>query len=281
MTHKTISMGRIDYINASPVYYGLDNGLLPDWITMVDGPPAVLNAMVKDGRLQISPISSAFYGMNHTDLLVLPDLSISCDGKVLSVILVGNYPLEELDGKQLVLTEDSATAAALLKLIVKQKNIRPGFSTKKIHSPGDLPDACDGALIIGDAAMTQPWESVFKYRIDLGELWHQMTGLPFVFALWVVRRSFAETEPGKVQKILDLFHESRAMGYANINRIIRSGGQKLGLSESYVRRYYDCLHCDLDPEKIRGLELFFSSLYEQELFPDLVKPEFFLWSGTI
>ena len=110
-------MGRMDYINASPVYYGLNNGLLPSWITMTDGPPAVLNAMILKGDLAISPISSGFYGCHHRDLLVLPDLSISCNGPVLSVILMGNYSIEDLDGKKVVLTEDSATSALLVRLL--------------------------------------------------------------------------------------------------------------------------------------------------------------------
>ena len=53
-------MGRIDYINASPVYYGLDHGLLPAWVTMTDGPPAVLNRMIRRGDLSHKPHLSWF-----------------------------------------------------------------------------------------------------------------------------------------------------------------------------------------------------------------------------
>ena len=93
-------MGKITYINASPVYYGIDHGMQPDWLTLVPDVPAALNRQIATGKVDISPISAAFYALNHKDLLLLPDLSISCDGKVLSVICASRYPLEDLTGNQ-------------------------------------------------------------------------------------------------------------------------------------------------------------------------------------
>ncbi|MBF0573849.1 MAG: menaquinone biosynthesis protein [Desulfamplus sp.] len=274
-------MGKIDYINASPVYYGLDHGLVPDWIEMIEGPPAVLNGMIKNNELEISPISSAFYAMNHKELLILPDLSISSHGEVLSVVLMTNYPIEELDGKTIILTQDSATSSALVRLIAIQKGIRPNFITGKLRTLQDIPDdiavsksgcnlTVDAAMIIGDAAMTQPWEKKFRYRIDLGKLWYETTGLPFVFALWVVRKESAISRYNDVKDALELFYESRNQGYTHIDKVIESGAKRLGLDNSYVRRYFELLHCNLDESKIKGLEYFFLSLYENSLLPEKV-----------
>lgn len=268
-------MGKIDYINASPVYYGLDHGLKPDWLEMIEGPPAVLNKMIKNNKLEISPVSAAFYGMNHKELLVLPDLSISCNGSVLSVILMSNFSIDHLHGKNLVLTEDSATAAALVRLLTSEKGIVPNFSKKRIQTRNDIPADADAALIIGDAALTQPWEKCFKYRMDLGDIWFKERGLPFVFALWVVRRSYALEHPECVQKVLELFCASKKEGYDHLNAIIKSGADKLGLDESMVREYYDLLFCDLDGKKVEAVKNFFDSLYDLKIFPDRVNLEFF------
>jgi len=268
-------MGRIDYINASPVYYGLDNGLLPEWIKMTDGPPSVLNSMIRNKELDISPVSAAFYGMNHNRLLVLPDLSISCHGKVLSVVLMSNLPIEELDGGNVVLTRDSATAVSLVKLVFSKQGVVPRFFTTRVRTLDDIPEGTDAALVIGDAALTQPWDSVFNHRIDLGDLWYQMTGLPFVFALWVVRKSVAGKVPWDVRTALKLFYESRTVGYANLEKIISCGSARLNLDKSLIRKYYDSLYCDLDEQKIIAVETFFASLYTQGLFPDKVSLEFF------
>jgi len=275
MTKSTLSMGRINYINASPVYYGLDNGLLPDWIEMTDGAPSVLNGMIKAEKLEISPVSAAFYGMNHKELLVLPDLSISCDGRVMSVVLVSRYPLEQLDKKQVVLTSESATSTALVQLFFAEQGILPFFTTTRLHCLEDIPDNTDAALVIGDAALTQPWERTFEYRIDLGELWQQLTGLPFVFALWVVRRSHARNNPQAVQQALELFHRSRQQGYANIDKVIDTGAEKLNLDRGLVQTYYDLLFCDLDEKKVAALELYFAMLYKNRIFADKVAVEFF------
>jgi len=272
---EKLLMGKIDYINASPVYYGLDHGLVPEWIEMIEGPPALLNGMIQERKLDISPVSSAFYAMNHKELLILPDLSISSHEEVLSVILMSGYPIEELDGKVIVLTQDSATSSALVKLIATQRKVCPKFITKRLRTLNDLPDEVDAAMIIGDAAMTQPWEERFKYRIDLGKLWNDTTGLPFVFALWVVRRESAHTRHDDVQTALDLFYRSRREGYEHIDEVIASGAGKLGLDLSYVRRYFELLHCDLDPLKVEALNYFFLSLYENSILPEKVNVTFF------
>jgi len=268
-------MGRMDYINASPVYYGLNNGLLPAWIKMTDGPPALLNSMIHKGELAISPISSGFYGLHHKELLVLPDLSISCNGAVLSVILMGRYPMEELHNKKVVLTEDSATSALLVRMLFGKQGISPLFSTGRMRTLDDIPGDADAVLVIGDAALTQPWGSCFQYRMDLGELWHRATGLPFVFALWVVRRDYAAEFPEKVTLALELFQESKRQGYANIEKVIESGVVKLKLERSIIENYYHVLQCDLDHGKIFALERYFEALYSQGLFPERVKVELF------
>ncbi|MBF0302659.1 MAG: menaquinone biosynthesis protein [Desulfamplus sp.] len=268
-------MGKIDYINASPVYYGLDHGLKPEWIEMIEGPPAVLNSMIKNSQLEISPVSSAFYGMNHKELMILPDLSISCHGEVLSVILMTNYPIEELDSKTIVLTQDSATSAALVKLVVIQKGINPNFITGKLRTVSDVPSDADAAMIIGDAAMSQPWEKRFKYRIDLGNLWYETTGLPFVFALWVVRREIVISHYDEIKDALEILYKSRQEGYNNIDKVIAAGAKKLGLDNGYVGRYFELLKCNLDELKVKALKYFFLSLYQNSLLPEKVEVQFF------
>ena len=275
MINPPLLMGKIDYINAFPVYYGLDHGLLPRWIKMVPNPPAVLNGMIEENKIAMSPVSSAFYGMHHKDLLILPDLSISSHGDVMSVILMSDYELDELHGKNIFLTRESATSVCLVKLIMAQRHLVPVYTTGKLKSVDDVPANVEAALIIGDAAMTQPWESRFKHRFDLGRVWHGATGLPFVYALWVVQKTYAKNHPEAVGAALDLFYQSRAMGYENIRQVIKKGAQKLNLDEAYVERYFQGLICDLDAPKVKGLTLFFDSLYHYGIFPDKVAVQFF------
>jgi len=268
-------MGKISYINASPVYYGLDNGLQPKWLTLVPDVPAALNRQIKKGLIDISPISAAFYALNHEELLILPDLSISCNGEVLSVICASNYPLDDLTGKQVMFSNESASGASFLKMIFAQRKVFPEFKVGSVKDMNRVPQDMDAVMVIGDAALTQPWDRRFKYRFDLGRIWQEMTGLPFVFALWVVRKAFARSYPEMVKASHELLLASMARGYENIETVIRAGQEKLGLSHDLIKTYYDLLICDLDPMKVKAMGLFFDSLYDQGILSQKAEINFF------
>lgn len=270
-----ISLGKISYINASPVYYGLDNGLLPDWLTMVPDVPSALNHQIITDQIEISPISAAFYAMNHDKLLLLPDLSISCHGNVLSVLCASNYALDDLDQKTVMFSQESASAASFLKMIFSQRQVYPEFKVGPVGDIHQIPSGVDAVMVIGDTALTQPWKERYVHCFDLGGIWYEMTGLPFVFAVWVVRESFAKKYPEQVGQVLDLLHASKKQGYAHIDEVILAGTQKLNLSQSLIKRYYDLLICDLDPLKIKAMKIFFKSLYEQKILDTPAKVRFF------
>ncbi len=270
-----ISLGKISYINASPVYYGLDNDLLPDWLTMVPDVPSALNHQIITDQIEISPISAAFYAMNHDKLLLLPDLSISCHGNVLSVLCASNYALDDLDQKTVMFSQESASAASFLKMIFSQRQVYPDFKVGPVGDIHQIPSGVDAVMVIGDTALTQPWKERYVHCFDLGGIWYEMTGLPFVFAVWVVRESFAKKYPEQVGQVVDLLHASKKQGYAHIDEVILAGAQKLKLSHSLIRRYYDLLICDLDPLKIKAMKIFFKSLYEQKILDTPAKIRFF------
>ncbi len=274
MTSK-ISMGNITYINASPVYYGLDNGMLPNWLTLVPDVPAALNHQIKTGHIDISPISAAFYAMNHGDLLLLPDLSISCHGDVLSVICASNYPLDDLSGKTVMFSNESASGASFLKMIFAQRGVVPKFRVGAVGDMSLIPEGVDAVMVIGDSALTQDWHSRFKYQFDLGGIWYEMTGLPFVFAVWAVRKNIAQMHPQMVSDAHSLLLKSKTAGYGNLDTIITAGEEKLNLPRSLIKSYYDHLICDLDPLKVKAMSMFFDSLYDQGILESRVKIRFF------
>ncbi len=274
MTVK-IKMGKISYINAFPVYYGMDHGLCPQWLELIPDVPAVLNRKIKTGQIHISPISSAFYAMNHEELLILPDLSISSHGKVLSVLLASRCPLDQLDGKTVLLSNESATAASLVKLIFARRDVHPIYQTGPVNQMNHLKNSCDAVLVIGDSALTQPWSYAYPHITDLGQLWLEMTGLPFVFALWVVRKDVVKQTPEWVAKAHDILLASRKMGDDKIEAIVAKGVQTLGLEPRQVQEYFDRLYCDLDAPKLAALDLFFTSLFEQGILESRVTIEQF------
>jgi chorismate dehydratase len=251
---KHLRLGRIQYINVAPIYYGL--GMLnQDEYQITSAPPAILNRMLTMGQLDISPVSSIAYANNQDQWNLLPNLSISSCGKVMSVKIVSKHSLDKLNNKHIILTNESETAAALLKLLLKKKNIEPHYTTQPIISP-DWVLKKDAALVIGDTALKYPWEKLLPHVYDLGELWHMQTSLPFVFGVWAVRKQYAYENPEKIRRLTQKFHQSKQSGLANISSISRMAAHKLGIDIDTCNRYYQCLNYDLTDMHINGLQVF-------------------------
>ena len=276
----SIRVGRIRYINVDPIYYGLENGLAPSWFKIIPAAPSTLNRMVAEAELDISPVSSGAY-VHHTGprdpdpWLILPDLSISCHGPVMSVLLASRYPIEELDGRKVILTDESGTAVLLLKLIFAIKGIQPQMRTGSIGGISPFDDDPDAVLVIGDSALTGGWSQKYRYLIDLGEVWFALSGLPIVFAVWVVRKTFADAHESRVARVIDLFRQSQKEGQANLDRIITTGTGKLNLPGDQVNAYFQAMEYDLDEKKRQALKTFFNGLYTYKLIEHEVPLLFF------
>jgi chorismate dehydratase len=270
-----VKIGRISYINVAPVYYGLDKGLKPEWLNMVTAPPSVLNKMMANGEIDISPVSSVAYARHQKDWLLLPNLSIACSGDVMSVILVSKHPFDKLNNKKVILIDESATTVELLKLLFIIKKIKPIFEINAIQHPCDIPQNADAALIIGDVALKEKWSDHYDYIYDMGNMWMELTGLPFVFAMWAVQKSFARKRPDALSAIIKLFRISKKEGGRHLGQISASASSKLGISLDMSEKYYDKLCCNLGPMQIKGLESFFSSLYREKILSEKVNLSFY------
>jgi chorismate dehydratase len=205
----------------------------------------------------------------------MENLSIACSGDVMSVILVSRHPFDKLNNKKVILIDESATTVELLKLLFIIKKVKPIFGTGAIQHPCDIPKNADAALIIGDAALKEKWNDHYDYIYDMGNMWMELTGLPFVFAVWAVQKSFARKRPDPLSAIIDLFHISKKEGNQHLGQIVESASSKLGISLDMSEKYYDRLCCDLGPMQIKGLESFFSSLYREKILSEKVSLSFY------
>ncbi len=193
-------VGRIPYVNCYPVYGAIDRGVVPLNGTIVTGVPSALNRRMADGSLDISVVSAVEYARDARRYLLLPDLAISCDGPVRSVMLFSKRPANELDGRRVIVSKSSMTSVALLELLFENVwHARPEFvagDAEMSDIVGFDRDVHDARLVIGDAALVLRGESrphagtqvtavpSYPYAYDLGETWKSWTGLPFVFAVW-------------------------------------------------------------------------------------------------
>jgi chorismate dehydratase len=262
-------LGRIPYINCRPVYSAIDEGLVTVPAEIVTGTPAELNDLLVAGELDVSVISAVEYARHARDLVLLPDLAISCDGPVRSVLLLSKREVGTLDGRTVLLSASSRTSVALLELLCREVwKVRPHFAEARaeavdLEQLAGLPH--DAVLVIGDPALLLSARRTYAHQVDLGAAWKQWTGLPFVFAAWAARRG-ADGE--RVRRIHRALLESRAWGLAHLDELAQEASIGTRIPVPECRQYLAGLDYAFTDKHLAGLTDFFRRLTAQGLVPD-------------
>ncbi|MCL4515895.1 MAG: menaquinone biosynthesis protein [Firmicutes bacterium] len=250
-------VGRVSYLNCLPVFQALETGLVEMPAEILADHPSRLNQMFREGRLQVTAISSIEYARQEEGCLVLPHLSISADGPVRSVALLSKIPIEKLPGKTISLTPYSATSVVLLQLLMKRFYHAEGnFFTRPAGSQvwWNNPDA---ALVIGDEALQAVHQTGEHYIYDLAEEWKRWTGRKMVFALWVARPQFAREHPARLAAIWQGMDLSKKWGQEHPGEVVERGRSLTNLPAPVLTDYFHRLQYDLDWGHLDGLMYFY------------------------
>ncbi|MBT0665647.1 menaquinone biosynthesis protein [Geobacter pelophilus] len=273
----SLRVGRIEYANCVPLFKAFD-ALCDKDHRFVDGVPAILNAMLSLGEIDLSPSSSIAYGKDPNRYWLLPGLSISATGPVRSVLLFTRQPLEELDGATIGLTNESDTSVALLKIILGKFLAFKNSFQRTDALPQQADSAFGALLLIGNQAMRMSM-TVSDYHVyDLGELWHRFTGLPFVYALWVVNR---QSVAGQEDSVIDLARTLQQAKVACRDRLplyVKGSGLEWYGFDNLIS-YWQTISYDLGELEMEGLRTFYRYSYELGIIEQL--PEIVFFPGAI
>ncbi|TAL64943.1 MAG: hypothetical protein EPN88_10250 [Bacteroidetes bacterium] len=255
-------IGHIQFLNCFPLYYGLIKSNAPQGVDLIKGTPTELNNLLINGSLDISPISSIEYARNYQSLVLFPDFTVSSDGEVKSILLLSRFPIEELSGKKVALTNTSATSQILLKIILSRGyGVKPEYFT----CPPDLnkmfADA-DAALLIGDIALTYYIGVKDFYLYDLGGEWKKLTGKKMVYAVWAVNRTFAGTHNELSEYIFEIFKKSMAYSQEHLSEIAEYAAKFESFSPSFLKEYFKSLRFDFGKDYQEGLLYFYQLAVE-------------------
>jgi chorismate dehydratase len=261
-------LGRIPWINCFPVYGAIDRGLVPVDAEVVSATAADLNDLLAAGQLDVSVVSAVEYARSADDYLLLPDLAISADGLVMSVLLLSRRPFTELTGALVLRTSSSRTSVLLLELLCRHWwQVKPRFATVRAE-PSDLPALAgiphEAVLVIGDAALSLAAGRQYPYVADLSAEWKAWTGLPFVFAVWAARRA---ADVGAVRGVHRQLLESRAWGLAHLDLLAEAAAGQTALPVRVCREYLGELDYGLGDAHVAGLTAFFGRLATDGLVP--------------
>ncbi|MCM0083669.1 menaquinone biosynthesis protein [Geomonas sp. Red32] len=271
----TINIGHIQYANCTPIFTSLESNFDCSGYRFVDGVPSHLNAMLRVGELDVSPSSSIEYAQAHEQYCLLRELSISAVGPVKSVFLFSTVPVEELNGCTIGLSTESDTSVNLTRVLLSRMY---NFENSFERTPLPLDEALakyPAQVVIGDKALKGA-AAGGPYRVyDLGELWHRFTGLPFVFALWIVTRKAAREKRAELAALGRDLVAAKELAYRSYPEIASNCVEREWLSEEELVDYWQTISYELTPAHLDGARLFFRHCYEMGIIPTLPDIRFF------
>lgn len=267
-------VGHIDFLNCLPLTYSL-TGEFGKAVEICADVPAKLNDDIIAQKLDVSPVSSIVYARNSDNLLVVPDVSITADGAVQSIILVSKKPIEALSGDKIILTAKSATSHCLLKIVLhKAYHAAPVYEIRMVNMSSIIPDDATAALLIGDDALyVNHHHEKNLYYYDLGAEWKKLTGLRMVYAVWVTNREFAKNQPEVLQMVYERIVNGFKNGYSNKAKAIETVLDKKPFSFEQLDEYLEVIKWDFFIEHRQALLKFYELSYELDLITKVPKIE--------
>src|SRR5919202_3386762 len=218
---RPIRVGAVNYLNTKPLIEGLGS-FAPHAELHLDLPSRLADQLAA-GELDVGliPVIEYFRAGTYT---VVPDVAIASRGPVLSVTLFSRVPWPAI--RRVALDEGSRTSAALTQVLLRRRyGVRPEVVPLPLDRTAEEADA-DAVLLIGDRAMRACLPG-FAHAFDLGQEWHDWTGLPFVYAFWAVR------EGAVLGAVEDALVEAKRRGCARVGEIAHREAPLLGLDADF------------------------------------------------
>lgn len=244
VTPTPLRLGSVPYLNALPLVTTL---AAEPRVALSTDVPSRLAPRLRSGELDAALVSAVeLFRAEPLGWVAGP--AIVSRGAVRSILVFLRRPLAEL--RSLALDSSSLSAAAMTQVCLRRLLGAPTLSVRRCSPELPLEEIdADAILRIGDPALrTDPGA---REVLDLGEIWTRHTGLPFVYALWLVRS-------GVVRDELDaLLREAAGRGLPRRDELARRFAREHAMSEEDCAAYLaGSIHYELDAEARAGLELF-------------------------
>jgi chorismate dehydratase len=232
-------VGSVAYLNAVPLTRGLEEEVL-------FATPAELAELLRKDKLDAGLVS-VVEALFHDRYDILDGIAIASLGEVKSVMLAHRRPLQEV--KEVFCDTASLTSVELVRVLLAERGLKPQFRSLANYDFAALPDY---ALLIGDHALDFILGPHEHQIWDLGAAWYELTKLPFVYAVWALRRGI---ENSQLKRHL---REARDLGIDTIDSIIRSRTEyTLEFRQDYLGWH---IHYHLGADEKRGLNKFIELL---------------------
>jgi chorismate dehydratase len=245
---QKLRLSFIEFLNAIPLGWGFLHGSDKGAFDLLFDVPSECARHLSSKEVDIGLIPVIEF-QRISGLRVIPDISISSQRRVRSVLFVSRVPIEEIS--TVALDTSSKTSAVLLRILLSEF-----YGKESIRYSEQRPDptimlrSFDAALLIGHNAITSSLDGLKVY--DLAQEWYRFTGFPFVFAFWAVREGVDLAEQGEI------FYRSRGEGLKAIDKIAEMYSSQLSIAPAKIRSYLkNNLDYSLDDKNLAGLNYFY------------------------
>lgn len=233
-----MKIGQIPYLNSVLFYNGLAGeaaerrGLDIELLPLV---PRQLSGAAIEDVVDAGPVPLVTCWDIENRYESLGDFCIATKTKAYSILLFSKAPFEELDGANIGVTVETSTSVRLMKVLLANVwRVSPGGYTKL-----DWPRN-DAFLLIGDEALLHSrGVDGYPHVADLGEVWNGWTGLPFVFAQWMVRR---DLDAGRREALSAAIGDAMDSGWKQFETVVTPHARRLSMSVEEVRNYLEAFH---------------------------------------
>lgn len=240
------TIGCVPYLNARPLIAYFETAEGAEAANLVLAPPSELARMIETGDVDVA-LASSFFVLERPEFVVVPATGISSQGYVESVRMFSKKPFDQIES--LALDKSSMTSNALAQIVLKERyGVSPDVA---IFGPDleEMLESCDAAVLIGDAGMSS--EGGELQILDMGAVWNEMTGLPFVWALWIGQSRTV------TNAVVELLSFAKKYGSERIEEVARSESERLGITYSRALRYLaEVIDYDLTDRHWSGLAHF-------------------------
>ena len=252
---KSVRVGCVKYLNARPLIRGWPGNVEFDH-------PSDLCQQLAKGRLDVALVSS-FEFLRNPIYRIVDDVSISSDGPVYSVVVAYRGAFSDIE--EIELDPASKTAVNLLRCLLAELGLTPRLSGGTSEGAG-LPGA---RLIIGDQAISFRQNHAGEFQFwDLGEQWKKLTGLPFVYALWLIRPEVPDAK-SIAQRLRGLRDENLADIQVIVSDAVADAAdKKQEITQEFLDRYYnEHLRFGFGTREKQGLQTFADLCSKHEVLP--------------
>ncbi len=254
-----VRIGAVSFLNTRPLAHGLQSG--PDYVVSYDS-PGNLAEKLRLGEIDVGliPIVEHLRGVGDS---YVPGIGIASDGPVRTVKLYSRVPFESLH--DVAVDGRSRTSVALLRILLSERfGVTPDFYSHRADLP-DMLRAHEAGLVIGDAAFP---DTGAPHVWDLGQAWKELTGLPFVYAVWTMNEGVDRERVGRWLK------DSLASGLSHLEDIAVQAVESVPGEEapSLLRYLRDNLHFVLGDRDVQGIETFQKLCQRYNLIPASTTP---------